>query len=70
MGVDNVFVTGGFSNFPGIIEVLQDALGINVIRWDPVDRFNIGPEIEEEKLNDFRNSLAVASGLLGRTDII
>ncbi|MDD4202038.1 MAG: type IV pilus assembly protein PilM [Candidatus Omnitrophica bacterium] len=68
--VDNVFVTGGFSSFPGILEVLQDALGVNVLRWDPVETFNIGPEIDEEKILNARNSLAVAVGLLSRTDII
>jgi type IV pilus assembly protein PilM len=70
VSVDNVFVSGGFSLFPGILEVLQDALGVSIQKWDPMARFHIGPEIDEAALDKARSSLSVASGLFSRTDIL
>lgn len=61
--VEKIFLSGGGSRLAGFSEGLSKALGIEVSTWDPLTKFKIATELEEEGIHNNSTQLAVAIGL-------
>lgn len=62
-GVDRVVLSGPAARWPGFAELLRDALGQPVDRWDPVAQVPRGPQVDVEPLGAISADLTVAWGL-------
>jgi len=67
--VEKVYLSGGFSNVKEIPEYFEHDFGIKPIQWDPLRAFTIAPTIDKAKIDAVKSSLAVACGLVVRTNI-
>lgn len=65
--VTKIFLSGGSSKLGGIKEKLASLLGIEVDLWDPLHKIVIDAELDNQKLKETANQLAVAVGLALRS---
>lgn len=63
VGVNELYISGGGSNQKGVIEFLNENLGIKCQQWDPAKGLSLGPGVSKEELGKSKNELSVAIGL-------
>jgi Tfp pilus assembly PilM family ATPase len=61
-GIEEIFVTGGFSRFAGINEFLSKNLGIPTSTFDALKNISISSDLQQ-KVRPFADVLAVSIGL-------
>jgi len=61
--VGKIFLSGGSAKFPGLKDMLEHFLNIEVQEWDPLKQVKISSEIDMAKLKGVQGELAVALGL-------
>ena len=67
--VEKVYLSGGLANVKEVLEYLEHNLGIKPVQWDPLRAFTIAPTIDKAKIDAAKSSLAVACGLVLRTNV-
>ncbi len=61
--VDEIYLSGGGSSFSGLAKFLKETVDLDVIMWNPLDKFELNPEISKQKMNELSTFFAVAAGL-------
>lgn len=61
--IDNIYLSGGLSNFARLAGVFGENLGAACDLWDPLKNLKIAAGIKKERLDAVRPQLAVAVGL-------
>jgi type IV pilus assembly protein PilM len=64
--IDRIYVSGGASRIPSLIESLGERFGIPVERMDPFRRVTIGKDLPAETVDELSSCAAVAVGLASR----
>jgi Tfp pilus assembly PilM family ATPase len=65
--VEEIFVTGGASNTPGLPETLERTVQKPVNRWNPIQHFEVDlPKDSAQELQDNASQAAIALGLASR----
>jgi type IV pilus assembly protein PilM len=64
--IDRIYISGGSSRVPNLLESLGERFGIPVERLDPFRRVTMGKDIPQETAEDLSASAAVAVGLASR----
>jgi type IV pilus assembly protein PilM len=64
--IDKIYISGGSSRVPNLLESLGERFGIPVERLDPFRRVTMGKDIPEETTQELSASAAVAVGLASR----
>ncbi len=62
-GVDEIYVSGGVSRFPGILNSLEESFETKVSTWNPLSKFEKGPEIDAGLTEKAGVQFGVAAGL-------
>jgi len=61
--IDRIYVSGGASRIPSLIESLGERFGIPVERMDPFRRVTIGKDVPSDTVDELSSCAAVAVGL-------
>jgi len=61
--VGNIYCSGGMVYQKGIVEYLQDKLGVQIKTWDPIDGITVAESIPRESLDPMSAQFAVSIGL-------
>jgi type IV pilus assembly protein PilM len=64
--IDRIYVSGGASRVPSLLESLGERFGIPVERMDPFRRITVGKDVPEETVEELSSCAAVAVGLASR----
>ncbi len=64
--VSQVFVSGGVTRFPGLVDQLGQIFYLPTSTWNPIEMIPVGPGVDERALNAAAPHLAVAVGLAAR----
>jgi type IV pilus assembly protein PilM len=65
--VEEIFITGGASNTPGLPETLERTVQKPVNRWNPIQHFELDLSKESaQELQDHASQAAIALGLAAR----
>jgi len=64
--IDRIYISGGSSRVPNLLESLGERFGIPVERLDPFRRVTLGKDIPPETAEELASSAAVAVGLASR----
>ncbi len=65
--VEEVYITGGASNTPGLLEVLERTVQKPVNRWNPLQFMEAGlSKDSQQELQDYASQAAIALGLAAR----
>lgn len=65
--IDEIYLSGGAANHSGLVQCLNENLGLSCQLWDPTGALSISPDIPKEKLDNAKRELAVAIGLALRS---
>ena len=66
--IEKVFVCGGFGMVDGLVDLLDSYLSAQVVLWNPFDKINLEPGIDDTSIiTEQGPSLALAVGLAMRT---
>ncbi len=65
-GIDGIYVSGGGSKEPGLLERLSQAFGIESQIWDPAKNLIISPKVDNQALKEAASQMAVCIGLAMR----
>jgi len=61
--IDRIYVSGGASKIPSLLESLGERFGIPVDRMDPFRRVTVGKDVPSETVEELSSCAAVAVGL-------
>ena len=61
--IDRIYISGGASRIPSLLESLGERFGIPVERMDPFRRVTIGKDVPSETVDELSSCAAVAVGL-------
>jgi len=61
--IDRIYISGGASRIPSLLESLGERFGISVERMDPFRRVTIGKDVPSETVDELSSCAAVAVGL-------
>ncbi len=64
--VSEIYVSGGITKFPGLVEILGQIFYLPTNAWNPVQNIRVAKEVDTKRLNDDAAMLAVAVGLASR----
>ena len=64
--IDRIYVSGGASRIPSLLESLGERFGIPVERMDPFRRVTVGKDVPVETVEELSSCAAVAVGLASR----
>jgi type IV pilus assembly protein PilM len=64
--IDRIYISGGASKIPSLLESLGERFGIPVERMDPFRRVTIGKDVPSETVDELSSCAAVAVGLASR----
>jgi type IV pilus assembly protein PilM len=62
-GLDMVFISGGGSSLPGLIDELKDRTNVAIETINPLKEIDIAPEVDQALIDKHRSSLGVLVGL-------
>jgi len=61
--VSNIYCSGGMIYQAGVVEYLQEKLGIGIQKWSPIDGIAIAENIPRESIDPVAQQIAVSIGL-------
>ncbi|OGW75005.1 MAG: hypothetical protein A2Z72_00585 [Omnitrophica bacterium RBG_13_46_9] len=61
--INEIYISGGVARMDGILDYLEENLGIRPMPWNPFSKFEISPEIDTKSLEAVRAQFAVCAGL-------
>ncbi len=64
--IDRIYISGGSSRVPNLLESLGERFGIPVERMDPFRRVTLGKDVSAETAEELSSSAAIAVGLASR----
>ena len=64
--VSEIFVSGGITRFPGLVELLGQIFFLPTNTWNPVENMEVGPNVDKAVLDADAPQLHIAVGLASR----
>jgi len=61
--IDEIYLSGGAACVPGLTDFLEENFGTKPIAWNPFSKFETGPGIDEELLEEVGPRFGVCAGL-------
>jgi len=64
--VEEVYISGGSGQLPGLQRAFEGAFEKSVVPWNPLDNLDVKPGVDSKTLNRYASQLAIVSGLATR----
>lgn len=68
--VECIYSTGGLSGVGLLEDLIKEKLGVKILKWDPLSRFQIGEMIKKDMLEKYKSSLSICVGMSIREDVV